>query len=80
MMKAGKDTVGRLKMPNYRIIVRETKTYFVEAANKEDAATQVFDARDIFDRENDWAVKTLSESVQIEEVVDVGSLVEKFGT
>ena len=67
-------------MPNYRIIVQETKSYFVEAANKEDAASQVFDARDEFDRENDWAVESLCESVQIEEVIDVGALVGKFGT
>ena len=41
MMKTGKDTVGRLKMPKYRIIVQETKSYFLEADNEELAMDKV---------------------------------------
>ena len=35
-------------MPNYRIIIQETKSYFIEADNKENAVNQIFDERDVF--------------------------------
>ncbi len=74
MMKTGKDTAGRLKMPKYRIIIQETKSYFVEADNEELASWQVK-----HDLETLVQSRTL-DHFEIEEVIDVGSLVEKFGT
>ena len=58
-------------MPNYRIIVQETKSYFVEADNEE-LAMDSTDASNVH--------SSTLDRFEIEEVIDVGSLVEKFGT
>lgn len=58
-------------MPKYRIIVQETKSYFVEADNEELA----------MDNANvDHVQSCTVDRYEIEEVIDVGSIVERFGT
>ena len=58
-------------MPNYRIIVQETKSYFVEADNEELA----MDNADI-----DHVQSHTIDRCEIEEVINVGSIIERFGT
>ena len=62
-------------MPKYRVIVQETKSYFVEANNKDVIAENLLDYADA-DHEQSCTL----DRCDIEEVIDVGSIVERFGT
>ena len=58
-------------MSKYRVIVQETKSYFVEADNEELA----------MDNANvDHVQSCTVDRYEIEEVIDVGSIVVRFGT